>query len=108
LIHLKERQIMKISSSSPALLPTQTIEGIIERVTYHNADSGFCVLKVKVKGSNKPKTKDDLTVLIGSCVNVSAGEWVTAEGVWHHDKKHGHQFKSKAIQLNPPTTLGGI
>jgi exodeoxyribonuclease V alpha subunit len=30
--------------------PEETLNGLIERVTFHNAETGFCVLKVKVKG----------------------------------------------------------
>jgi len=26
------------------------LSGTIERITYHNSDNGFCVLRVKVKG----------------------------------------------------------
>jgi hypothetical protein len=29
---------------------TEQISGVIERVTFHNDDSGFCVLRVKTKG----------------------------------------------------------
>jgi len=29
---------------------TEEIFGVIERVTFHNDDSGFCVLRVKTKG----------------------------------------------------------
>jgi hypothetical protein len=29
---------------------TEEISGVIERVTFHNEDSGFCVLRVKTKG----------------------------------------------------------
>jgi hypothetical protein len=29
---------------------TEEISGVIERVTFHNDDSGFCVLRVKARG----------------------------------------------------------
>jgi exodeoxyribonuclease V alpha subunit len=29
---------------------SEEISGVIERVTFHNEDSGFCVLRVKTKG----------------------------------------------------------
>ncbi len=31
---------------------SETLVGSIERVTYHNADNGFAVLKIVVKGHN--------------------------------------------------------
>jgi len=31
--------------------PAETLAGLVERVTYQNEDSGFCVLRVKARGS---------------------------------------------------------
>jgi uncharacterized protein YchJ len=45
---------------------------LIERVTFHNEENGFCVLRVKVRGH-----RDEVTVL-GSLPSVSAGEWLEA------------------------------
>ena len=47
---------------------TEEISGLIERVTFHNDDSGFCVLRVKIQGH-----RDEVTV-IGSLPSVTAGE----------------------------------
>jgi exodeoxyribonuclease V alpha subunit len=35
------------------------LAGLVERVTFHNEDSGFCVLKVKARGQR------DLITVIG-------------------------------------------
>lgn len=43
-------------------------------MTFHNADSGFCVLRVKIRGQR------DLVALIGQAPLVSAGEAVQASG----------------------------
>jgi hypothetical protein len=53
---------------------TEQISGVIERVTFHNDDSGFCVLRVKTKGHREE------TTVIGSSPSVTAGEWLVAEG----------------------------
>ena len=53
---------------------TEEISGLIERVTCHNEDSGFCVLRVKTPG------RRDETTVIGSLPSVTAGEWLVAEG----------------------------
>ena len=82
--------------------PQETISGLIERITFHNEETGFCVLKTKVKGHK------DLVTIIGSLPAVSAGEWVEAEGIWIQDKQYGQQFKSQQLRLTPPTTLEGI
>ena len=82
--------------------PQETISGLIERITFHNEETGFCVLKIKVKGHK------DLVTVIGSLPTVSAGEWLEAEGIWIQDKQYGQQFKSHKLRLTPPTTLEGI
>ena len=56
--------------------PTESLSGLIERVTFFNEENGFAVLKVKAKGH-----RDEVTV-VGSLPAVNAGEWVTAEGRW--------------------------
>jgi exodeoxyribonuclease V alpha subunit len=30
--------------------PAEVLAGLVERVTYHNEESGFCVLRVKARG----------------------------------------------------------
>src|SRR5213082_2450013 len=92
-----------MSAASPERTPsTEQISGLIERVTFHSDESGFCVLRVKVKGQ-----PDDVTV-VGSLPSVTAGEWLTAEGWWVRDKEHGLQFKAATLKTVPPTTAEGI
>ena len=50
----------------------ETLNGFIERVTYHNPENGFAVLKVKVKG------RQDLVTVVGNTTSVTAGEHVEA------------------------------
>ena len=64
----------------------EEISGLIERVTFHNEENGFCVLRVKTSG------RRDETTVIGSLPSVTAGEWLVAEGWWVRDKEHGLQF----------------
>src|SRR5271169_5060471 len=81
---------------------TEQISGLIERVTFHSDESGFCVLRVKVKGQ-----REEVTV-IGSLPSVTAGEWLVADGWWVRDKEHGLQFKASTLKTVPPTTVEGI
>jgi len=46
--------------------------GLVERVTVHNPETGFCVLRVKARGQK------DLVAVVGHAVAISAGEFVTA------------------------------
>jgi exodeoxyribonuclease V alpha subunit len=77
---------------------TEEISGLIERVTFHNDESGFCVLRVKVSGQREE------TTVVGSLPSVTAGEWLSAEGWWVRDKEHGLQFKATSMKTVPPTT----
>src|SRR5271167_1175262 len=81
---------------------TEEISGLIERVTFHNDESGFCVLRVRIRGQ-----REEVTV-IGSLPSVTAGEWLEAEGWWVRDKEHGLQFKARLMKTVPPTTVEGI
>ncbi|PCH57099.1 MAG: ATP-dependent RecD-like DNA helicase [Legionellales bacterium] len=80
----------------------EQLQGIIERVTFHNEDSGFAVLQVKISG------KRDLVTVVGSAILVSAGANIECKGDWDRSATHGVQFKSDKITVIPPTTLAGI
>ena len=80
----------------------ESISGLIERVTYFNEESGFVVLRVKIKG------RRDLLTVVGQSVLANAGEWVKAEGVWARDREHGLQFKADRLVCTPPTNIEGI
>jgi hypothetical protein len=49
---------------------TEVLAGLVDRVTFHNSESGFCVLRVKARGQ-----RDSITV-IGHAAMISAGEFV--------------------------------
>lgn len=78
------------------------LTGSVERITFHNADSGFCVLKVKVRGQR------DLVTITGHAAAIGAGEFIDAEGIWLNDRNHGLQFKAEKIRATVPTTLEGL
>ncbi len=80
----------------------ETLAGTIERVTFHNGETGFCVLKVQTRG------KRDLVPVIGHAPTISAGEWITAVGIWFTDRQHGLQFKADTLKVTPPTGVEGI
>ncbi len=81
---------------------TDSIAGLIERVTFFNEENGFTVLKIKAKGQR------DLVTVIGSLADANAGEWLVAEGNWIRDREHGLQFKASLLKTTPPTTAEGI
>jgi exodeoxyribonuclease V alpha subunit len=80
----------------------EVLAGLVERVTYHNEESGFCVLRIKARGHR------DLVTVIGHSAVISAGEWVTASGEWVNDRTHGQQYRAKFLKTSEPTSLDGI
>jgi exodeoxyribonuclease V alpha subunit len=80
----------------------ENLAGLVERVTFHNPDNGFCVLRVKARGAR------DLITMVGHAPTISAGEFVQATGTWINDRTHGPQFKASFLRAAPPTTVEGI
>ena len=80
----------------------EVLAGLIERVTFHNPDSGFCVLRIKARGHR------DLVTVVGHAAAVTAGEWITASGEWVNDRTHGQQFKARFLRSSAPSSIEGI
>ena len=80
----------------------EALAGLVERVTYHNPENGFCVLRVKARGQR------DLVTVVGHAAAIAAGEFVTAGGSWTHDRTHGLQFRASFLKATQPTTREGI
>jgi exodeoxyribonuclease V alpha subunit len=80
----------------------EVLAGLVERVTYHNEENGFCVLRIKARGHR------ELVTVVGHAAVISAGEWITASGEWINDRTHGQQYKAKFLKTSEPTSLDGI
>ncbi|MBK1650528.1 ATP-dependent RecD-like DNA helicase [Rhabdochromatium marinum] len=82
--------------------PFETLAGPVERVTFHSPESGFCVLRVKVRGER------ELITVVGNAAQVAPGEHIDARGQWTIDARHGRQFKANELRVVPPGTREGI
>ena len=80
----------------------ESLAGMIERVSFHSPETGFCVLRVKARGQR------DLVTVTGSAVSVQTGEYITATGRWDHHREHGRQFRASFLKIMLPNTLAGI
>jgi exodeoxyribonuclease V alpha subunit len=78
------------------------LAGLVERVTYQNAENGFCVIRVKARSHR------DLITVVGHAATISAGEWITASGDWVNDRTHGQQFRARFLKTSEPTSVEGI
>jgi exodeoxyribonuclease V alpha subunit len=78
------------------------LSGTVERVTFHNEENGFAVLRVRVPGRKDP------VALVGHVPAVAAGERIEAEGSWTSDRTHGPQFKAERIETREPSHKDAI
>jgi exodeoxyribonuclease V alpha subunit len=80
----------------------ESLSGVIERVTFHNSETGFAVLRVQAGG------RRGIVTVVGQLPSAVSGEYVEATGNWVHDRDHGQQFKATELRTTPPQTVEGI
>src|SRR3977135_4462758 len=88
--------------SEPIPSDREVLAGLVERVTYQNAENGFCVIRIKARGHR------ELVTVVGHAATISAGEWITAAGDWVNDRTHGQQVKARFLKTSAPTSVEGI
>lgn len=91
-----------LKATAPIGPTRETLVGSVERVTFHNEENGFAVLKVR-------RAEDAISWLLSATrLRSPAGEFIHAVGVWFTDRTHGLQFKADLLKTTPPTTTEGI
>jgi exodeoxyribonuclease V alpha subunit len=80
----------------------EPLSGLVERVTFHSADTGFCVLRIKVRGHR------ELVTVLGSAASVQPGEFIQCSGRWDNHRDHGMQFRTTFLKVLPPSSIDGI
>src|SRR6516162_9714751 len=88
--------------SDPKASSQEVLAGLVERVTFHNEDNGFCVLRTRARGHR------ELVTVVGQAAAISAGEWITASGEWVNDRMHGQQFRARFLKTSAPTSIEGV
>src|SRR3954469_18679860 len=78
------------------------LEGTVERVTFHNPENGFSVVKLKARGRRAP------VAVVGTLPAVQPGERVLVTGQWRTDRVHGAQFCPESAEVRPPTAADDI
>ncbi len=86
----------------PAPPARELLSGVVERVTFHSEETGFTVLRVRVRGRREPVT------VVGHAAEAAPGEEIQASGSWSLDPRHGPQFRAAHLTSVPPTTAEGI
>jgi exodeoxyribonuclease V alpha subunit len=83
----------------PTLL---SLGGSVERVTYHNDQNGYTVLRLQIPGRGEPVT------VVGNFSAVSPGESLRVTGWWTTHPQYGDQFKAVEYAVTRPATVAGI
>ena len=85
----------------PEDLPT-TIEGRIERVTFHNQQTHYMVARIRIDGQRQPIT------VVGHLPEPRSGETLRLEGTWTEHPRYGLQFKVKTFEVLLPAVIDEI
>lgn len=64
-----------------AQAPIETLQGVVERLTFHAAESGYTIARFKVPGER------DLVTITGSFANIQAGQTMEVAGIWRDHPK---------------------
>ncbi len=90
---------MRQSSAIETGVIHETLTGIVDRVTYHNPENGWSVLRV-LSFDNRHQQE---TVVVHQ-IKVFAGATMEFKGSWTVHPKHGRQFKATdAVEKKPAT-----
>lgn len=78
------------------------IAGVIERVSFHNPENGWSVLRVRVED------RKDLVVVVGSVADPTPGQSIEVQGRWTTHQRFGEQFAADEIKTLLPSTADGV
>ncbi|MEV7276027.1 ATP-dependent RecD-like DNA helicase [Streptomyces sp. NPDC093111] len=79
------------------------LEGVLERITYANEESGYTVARVDTgRGSG------DLLTVVGALLGAQPGESLRMEGRWGSHPQYGRQFTVENYSTVLPATVQGI
>ncbi|MFI2235448.1 SF1B family DNA helicase RecD2 [Streptomyces chrestomyceticus] len=78
------------------------VEGVLERITYANEETGYTVARVDTGGSG------DLLTVVGSLLGAQPGESLRLEGRWSSHPQYGRQFTVENYTTVLPATIQGI
>jgi exodeoxyribonuclease V alpha subunit len=79
-----------------------SVQGQIERITFHNEDNGYTILRLKVPGYR------ELVTLVGNLMAPLPGQIINATGEWTNHPQFGEQFKVIQYKTLVPATVTGI
>ncbi|MBP2039392.1 SF1B family DNA helicase RecD2 [Streptomyces avidinii] len=94
---------MAAADGAPRAVHMAVVDGVLERITYANEESGYTVARVDTgRGSG------DLLTVVGSLLGAQPGESLRMEGRWGSHPQYGKQFTVENYRTVLPATIQGI
>ncbi|MFD9029772.1 ATP-dependent RecD-like DNA helicase [Streptomyces sp. NPDC059567] len=89
---------------APPHTPRQAVvEGVLERITYANEETGYTVARV-----DTGRGAGDLLTVVGALLGAQPGESLRMEGRWGSHPQYGKQFTVENYTTVLPATIQGI
>jgi len=89
-------------SSAILAAMTETITGAVERIIFHNPETGWTVLLIQ------PDQRGPVFTAVGLMPPLEEGQTLRMEGAWVQDKRFGRQFATERVGLILPESREGI
>jgi len=92
--------------------PRKELRGVVERITYQNAENGYTVARLAPERpqdeARVAQADDRLVTIVGILADLTPGEAIVAHGWWKNDPKHGWQFQVLDYRTSLPATTQGM
>ncbi len=89
-----------------------SLEGVVERITYHSGETGYTVLRLRPAGKRSgflpQASEENLLTVVGNLPEVNPGESLRLEGSWMAHPQYGRQFKAEKCEQILPASVEGI
>lgn len=82
--------------------PIGTLEGTLERITFHNAENGYTVARLT------PRGKSYTVTIVGPMEGIHVGASLKLTGRWSSHPQHGRQFEVIQVREELPATVEGL
>lgn len=79
-----------------------SVDGVVQRITYVNEENGYTVARLKL-----PRQKQPVTIA-GYLPGINVGEGLRVEGKWNNHAQYGRQFSVTRYQTSAPGTTAAL
>lgn len=105
-VTLVARHTTRMAQSAPVdERPHRELRGVVERITYQNAEDGFTVARLAPERpeaeADAARDEDRLVTMVDTLVYLTPGDAILASGWWCNDPKRGWLFLAADYRMAP-------